>query len=128
MTEEIQRHFERAAECVEDARILFQNARFVATVARAYYAMFHAATAALLARDVRRSSHHALLSAFGLHLIKTGCMDRIFFENLREAFESRQQTDYEPIVDIDQQAAKDAMDRAVNFVDACRKSVDRARP
>ncbi|MBW7990280.1 MAG: HEPN domain-containing protein [Planctomycetes bacterium] len=47
MTEEAQLHFERAAECVEDSRILLDNERPAAAVARAYYAMFHAATAVL---------------------------------------------------------------------------------
>jgi uncharacterized protein (UPF0332 family) len=49
VNEEVQRHFERAAECVEDARVLLENNRLAAAVTRAYYAMFHAATAALLA-------------------------------------------------------------------------------
>lgn len=47
MTEEAQLHFIRAAECVEDSRVLLDNERPAAAVARAYYAMFHAATAVL---------------------------------------------------------------------------------
>jgi uncharacterized protein (UPF0332 family) len=60
VTEETQRHLVQAAECIEDARVLLDNDRFGAAVARAYYAMFHGATAALLAQDIRRSSHHGL--------------------------------------------------------------------
>lgn len=124
MNEEIQRHLVQAAECIEDARILLDNDRFAATVARAYYAMFHAATAALLVDDIRRRSHHGLLSVFGEHLVKTGRIDRRFFEHLREAFERRQQTDYEPLVDVDRQAAQESLDRAVAFIDACTKLTD----
>jgi len=120
VNEEIQRHFERAAECIEDAQILLRNNRLPATVARAYYAMFHAATAALLTRGIERSSHHALLAAFAERFVKTRQVDRKFFLYLREAFEQRQQSDYDPIVDIDRQTAQEILDHALEFVSACK--------
>ncbi|MGD8786485.1 MAG: HEPN domain-containing protein [Phycisphaerales bacterium] len=121
MTEEAQLHFERAAECVEDSRILLDNKRPAAAVARAYYAMFHAATAALAAKDIKRSSHRGVLSAFGQHLVKTGLINKKFHLYLREAFELRQQTDYDPIVDVKIKQAKEILKQAVDFVDACKK-------
>jgi uncharacterized protein (UPF0332 family) len=42
-------------------------------------------------------------------------------QSLREAFELRQQTDYEPIVDIDSRQARETLEQAVQFVDACKK-------
>ena len=63
MTEETQLHFERAAECVEDSQVLIDNSRPAAAVARAYYAMFHAATAILSAKGIQRKSHRGILSA-----------------------------------------------------------------
>jgi len=120
VSEEIQRHFERAADCIEDDQVLLENDRFAAAVTRAYYAMFHAATAALLAAGIERSSHHGLLSAFGEHFVKTQRVDRKFFLYLREAFEQRQQSDYDPLVDIDRQAVQEALDHAIDFVTVCR--------
>ena len=101
MTEEIQLRFEQAAECVEDAQVLLDHDRLAAAVTRAYYAMFHAATAVLLARGIKRSSHRGMLSAFGEHVVKPGAIDRTFFQHLRDAFERRQQSDYEPMIEID---------------------------
>jgi len=121
MNGEVQRHFEQAAECVEDARVLLENDRLAAAVTRIYYAMFHAATAALLAKGIRRSSHHALLAAFGQNFIKTGELDERLYRDLRAAFERRQQADYEAIVEIDRQATAQLLEQAVNFVDACRR-------
>ncbi len=123
MNEEIQRHFERAGECIEDARVLLDNNRLAAAVGRAYYAMFHAATAALLAQNIRRSSHHALLAAFGQYLAKTGELDERFYRHLRETFERRQQADYEAVVEIDHQRAAQILQRAGDFVDACRRLI-----
>lgn len=123
MSEEVERHFEQAAECVEDAHVLLDNNRLAAAVTRVYYAMFHAATAALLARGVRRSSHHALLAAFGQTFVKTGELDQRFYRDLRAAFQHRQQADYEAILEIDRQAADQLHEQAIDFVDACRRLV-----
>jgi uncharacterized protein (UPF0332 family) len=121
MTEESQLHFARAAECMEDAQILLDNERPAAAVARAYYAMFHAATAVLSFKGIKRSSHRGILSAFGEYLVKPGLIEKSLHLSLREAFELRQQTDYEPIVDIDSQQARETLEHAVEFVDACKK-------
>jgi uncharacterized protein (UPF0332 family) len=119
--EEVQQYFERAAECVEDGRILLENERFAAALNRAYYAMFHAATAALLSKDIKRRSHHGILSAFGETLVRTGRLDPEFFRSFREAFERRQQSDYGPTAEVDRETARKMLDQAVDFVDACRK-------
>ena len=121
MSEEVLRHFEQAAECLEDARVLLDNNRLAAAVTRVYYAMFHAATAVLLSRGVRRSSHQALLAAFGQTLIKTGELDQRFYRDLRAAFQRRQQADYEAILEIEHHAAVRLYEQAIDFVDACKR-------
>lgn len=124
MKESVQQHFERAADCFEDGRILLENGRFAASLNRAYYAMFHAATAALLSKDIKRSSHHGVLSAFGEAFVKAGHLNPEFFQFFREAFERRQQSDYEPVVDVDRETAQQMLDHALDFVDACRRAID----
>lgn len=123
MREGVQQHSERAAECFEDGRILLENGRFAASLNRAYYAMFHAATAVLLSKDIRRSSHHGVLSAFGETFVKTGLLEQDLFQFFREAFERRQQSDYEPVVDVDRETAQRMLDHALDFVAACRRAV-----
>jgi uncharacterized protein (UPF0332 family) len=83
--------------------------------------MFHAATAVLSVKGIKRSSHHGILSAFGEYLVKPGLIEKSLHQSLREAFELRQQTDYEPIVDIDSRQARETLEQAVQFVDACKK-------
>lgn len=108
MTEEMQHHFAQAAECIEDAQVLLDHDRL-------------AATAALLAEEIRRTSHHRLLSAFGECLVKTGRISRESFEYLREAFELRQQTDYEPLADVGRETARESLNHALYFIAACRE-------
>lgn len=121
MTEETQQHFRKAADCTEDSQILLDNDRPAAAVTRAYYAMFHAATAVLIARDIKRSSHRGILSAFGEYLVKPGLIKKSLHQSLLEAFELRQQTDYEPITNVDNRQAREILDKAIDFVDVCRK-------
>ena len=50
-------------------------------------------------------------------------MDRKLFLYLREAFEQRQQSDYDPIVDIDRKTTQDILDNALEFVAVCKSLV-----
>ncbi len=121
MNPETLAHLQNAEEALREAQVLFNNRLYRGALTRSYYAMFHAATAALLARGIQRRSHHALLAAFGQTFIKSGALDERLYRHLREAFERRQQTDYEAIVEVDRNATAQLIERAIDFVDACRR-------
>jgi uncharacterized protein (UPF0332 family) len=121
VNQEVQEHFEKAAECIEDAQLLFKSNRFAATVNRAYYAMFHAATAVLLTKNIRRSSHGGIISAFGEFFVATRMIDDVYHKYFREAFDLRQESDYEAHIETYKIEAQEMLNRAMNFVDACRK-------
>jgi uncharacterized protein (UPF0332 family) len=120
MNEEMRLQFERAQECVEDAQILVKECRLSGTAARAYYAMFHAATAALLKYDIKRGSHQGIIAAFGEHICRQNLLDKKFHKYLREAFDLRLESDYQPVVRIDIQLARETLNRAIEFVNACK--------
>lgn len=63
-------------------------------VGRAYYAMFHCATAALLAQGHVFSKHSAVIAAFGQYLIKSGELSADLHQVLRHAFDRRNLGDY----------------------------------
>jgi len=121
VNQEIQQRFEKAAECIEDAQLLLRSKRFAATVNRAYYAMFHSAAAVLLTKNVNRSSHSGIISAFGELFATTGVIDTVYHKYLREAFDLRQESDYEAGIEISEVEAEKMLNRAMDFVDACRK-------
>lgn len=58
---------------------------------RAYYAMFDAARAVLLAINPQEAprTHSGLIAAFGLNLVRTGLVDRDFGRALKRAEEVR---------------------------------------
>ena len=63
-------------------------------VSRAYYAMFYAAQALLLTRNVRRIKHSDIIAAFNERFIRGGELPRKLFLFLRDAFEDRAEGDY----------------------------------
>jgi uncharacterized protein (UPF0332 family) len=120
LKEESKLQFERADEAIEDAQILLREHRVGGTVARAYYAMFHAASAVLLQYDIKRGSHKGIIAAFGEHICKPSLLDIRFHRYLIEAFDLRLESDYQPVLKIDLPLAREILDNAVEFVNACK--------
>ena len=122
MNREVQQRFEKAAECIDDAEFLLESKRYASVVNRAYYAMFHAATAVLLTKDVIRGSHSGVISAFGQFFVATGIVHALHHQHLREAFDLRQESDYEAHVEVSEAEAGNMLHRAMDFVDVCRRA------
>lgn len=92
--EEVRSLLERARRSLRSAHNLLEDGDNDFAVARAYYAMFHAAKAALLVRDIKRSNHAGVISAFGQHLVKAGPFTPAHQKMLQAAFRDRIEGDY----------------------------------
>ena len=86
---------DKAKECLEDAELLEANGSYVSASNRAYYAIFHAIRAVLALEGVDRKKHSGVIAYFQQHYIKTGAFDRKYSAILQNAFEVRQESDYE---------------------------------
>jgi uncharacterized protein (UPF0332 family) len=73
-------------------------------VSRAYYAMFYAAQALLLTRDIRRSKHSGIIAAFNEQFVREGKVPHQLFISLRDAFDDRAEGDYGLVVISEEQA------------------------
>lgn len=78
--------------------------------------MFHAASAALLALGIPVDNHGALRTMFGLHLVKTGFVDKRFGRLLGRLKDERENGDYDIYSDFEPQDARAAIDDAAEFV------------
>lgn len=125
MTEEIHEHLLAAEDSLTDANILLQNDRFNATVNRAYYTMLHAATALLLHHNVERSSHQAVIAAFGQFLAKPGIIDTKYHRYLRETYDLRLAGDYNVYINIKPDEAELVASRAQDFLDQVKLLLDK---
>ncbi len=68
---------------------------YYGTVNRAYYAIFHAISALLLADGKEFQKHKAVISHFGRYYSKTGKAPAHFHRIFLDAYELRQKADYE---------------------------------
>ena len=121
MTDDVRLHLERADDCIADAELLLAASRVGAAVSRAYYTMFHAATAALLHRGITRHSHQGVIAAFGQVFAKPGHVDARLHRYFADAFDLRQESDYLPVVRLVDEKAQEVLGWAREFVAVCRQ-------
>jgi uncharacterized protein (UPF0332 family) len=112
----------RARRSATSAKLLFDAGDLNGACNRAYYAMFDAARAALLASKEPVKSeviktHSGLIAAFSLHLIKPGRIPMRYGKSLREMDQIRLIADYSD-EEIDRETALSAIEQANHFVEA----------
>ena len=112
----------RARRSATSAKLLFDAGDLNGACNRAYYAMFDAARAALLASNEPVKSeviktHSGLIAAFSLHLIKPGRIPMQYGKSLRQMDQIRLIADYSD-EEVDRDTALSAIEQANHFVDA----------
>ena len=116
--EEIRAHLRKADRRLKVAQTLHQQGEYEDAVSRAYYAIYHAAQAALLTEGLRADSHRGLTMLFGLHLVEKGKLPRKLAKYLRNVRDDREEGDYEVYSVIDKETSETALRETKEFVQA----------
>lgn len=111
-----QKELTRADKALQAAKMLLENHLYEDCVSRAYYAVLHAAKAALVVEGIEPQSHHAVRRMFGLHLVKTGKIEKDFARILTAEQEDRAIGDYNIHIEIEQDTAEKRVTDAEKFV------------
>jgi len=114
---EIASLIERASKYLHSARLLLDEGDYESSVSRTYYAMFYSTQALLLTKNLSSSSHKGLISLFGEHFVKAGILPRDMSKELGRGFEKRQLGDYEHVLVITKEEAKEMLDKGNEFVE-----------
>jgi uncharacterized protein (UPF0332 family) len=109
---------------LEAARSVIEIGFFDDASSRAYYAAFHATSAALASRGLFFSSHGQVLGAFNREFVKPGLSPAEAFQKIRRLFEHRQVGDYSATVFIDRGTAEQDVADAAWLVDECRRLIE----
>ena len=117
----------KAENALASAKLLSDAGDIDGACNRAYYAMFDAAKAVLLATvptiDPQiGKTHNGLISAFGLHMVKTGLVSVELGRALNRAQNIRQIADYTGDV-IEPEDVLALLQQASEFVQALKKQV-----
>jgi len=110
----------RADKALVAAKLLYEAGLADDAVSRAYYAMFHGASALLESKRIDVSSHRGVMSAVGQEWVRTGRMDRALIRKLQDAFRRRQDADYAALSDLDEEDARELIAWAEEFLQAVR--------
>ncbi|MBI4499211.1 MAG: nucleotidyltransferase domain-containing protein [Chloroflexi bacterium] len=119
----------QADEMLEQARLLLQHGHLRGVADRAYYAMFHAATAAV-SQEVPRlpRTHDGLKTLFSLHFVATGRVARDAGSDLDDALRLRLAATYNPRAALDADAVVTLVEKAAAFIAAVRQLLGMEEP
>jgi len=120
MKQEAADHLGRAESLLALAERVLSFGYPADSISRAYYAMFHSASAVLLEMGIARGSHHGLWAAFGEHVAAKGLMDAKYHRAGLRLLRARTDSDYKPKPKDTHADAQDAIRVAQDFVAACR--------
>lgn len=132
------------AEAKKLLQIEYQHTFYSATISHSYYAIFYAAKAILLAKNIKTEMpdvHKKTLDAFKEHLVDTGILDNKLLEAYKKLviraeellgifkIEKRKRGDftYSTIPQANKEPAEDSIKNAKFFVSNIRKVVDRMK-
>ena len=122
----------RAQECLGAANLCRENGYYADAISRAYYAIMHAAKAALGFRGVsvssRRSTHRAVMSQFGQHLVSPGYIETTWSDEIKQVYGERIRADYGVLENFEETDASYACDRANAFLNRVQTLVGGSLP
>ena len=112
---------EKSNEKLKAARVLLKEGFADDAISRAYYSMFHAASAVLFAEGITAESHSALKTMFGLHFVKTGKIDKKYGRWLNKLKDERENGDYDIFTSFEREDAKEDINEVEEFLSEMKR-------
>lgn len=119
--------FAQARECIEEVTFLIHNKKYKIAINRVYYGMFYALLALGLKYEFETSKHFQLLGWFNNTFIRTGKIDIEFGKMINKAYSIRQESDYEPFVNYEEQEVTELFRKMKVFIDAIETVVNKGK-
>lgn len=111
---------EMSNEHMKSAKALLDIGSYKDSIGRSYFAMFSAVRALLALEAVDFSKHSGVISYFQKEYIKTGKMEVKYSKSLSQAFQIRNNADYQVFFVVSKKDAEEQFERAEEFVDAVK--------
>ena len=110
-----------AKERLNSAKILLEAEQYKDSIGRSYYAIFTAVRAVLARDEVDFSKHAGVISYFQREYLKTGIFEKKFSKYLQEAFQIRNNCDYDDFYIVFKDDAVEQLARAEEFYQVVRQ-------
>jgi uncharacterized protein (UPF0332 family) len=106
----------RGCRTLRAAEVLVGGEFYADAVSRSYYAVLHAAKAALQVHDVAVETHRGARRLFGLHLVRSGEIEAEWAGYLAEGLDDRLAADYDAEISFSRGDADKECQRAREFL------------
>lgn len=103
---------EQAGRCIKSARILAADDDYKGAANRSYYAMFHCMRSVLVLEGADFSKHSGVLAYFRKQYIKTGIFSVELSDIIGEAFDIRNDSDYDDYYVISKKEVEEQIENA----------------
>lgn len=108
---------QRAAETLEEARLMQRAAHWNACANRLYYAAFYAVSALLAQGGYGSAKHSGIKAMFNQHYVKPGILAKENGRFYNRLFDLRQEGDYIDFVLLDEETIAPLVDETALFID-----------
>ncbi len=115
---------DKADESLHSAQSEPEAGRLTFAVNRLYYTMFYAASALFVSTNQSYGKHSAVRAALHRDFIKPGLIDKGIGRLYDESFNARQQGDYAPLVEFDQEVVGAQTSDVTRVLPQLRRLVD----
>lgn len=113
---QIRAEWRRAVKAQGAADLLLEEGFCEDAVSRAYYAVLHAAKAALLARNIIAESHSSVRRLFGKELVQQGLLEKEWALILAHEQDERVSADYDVELTFSREVAGQRVDESRRFL------------
>ena len=120
----VKAHMEKAARRLRVAGKLLEEGEHEDSISRSYYAMFHAAKAALAIMNVFPKTHEGLVSEFGKRFVLTGTFPKELGRALADAKAARETYEYSITAIVEKAEAESILGDARRFVAAINRFIE----
>lgn len=118
-------HLDKALERLKVAERLFSEGYYEDAVSRAYYAMYHAAKAALATVNVFPKTHEGVVAEFGRRFVLSGVFPKELGKSLADVKASRETYEYSVTAIVDRMEAEAILSDAKVFVNKVKEYLTR---
>jgi uncharacterized protein (UPF0332 family) len=115
--------FQRASDELKASEVLQNNGLYFKSVVSSYYAVYHAAKAALLLKGVAPQSHEGVERMFSLYYVKTKEIEVDISRIIGRLMKLRGEADYYPESVFSLKDSSEALEMAKTFIDNIHKIV-----
>lgn len=114
-----------AEERLYSSRLLLEAGQYKDSIGRSYYAIFSAVRAVLATDEVDFSKHAGVIAYFQREYIKNGIFDKKYSKYLQNAFQIRNNCDYDDFYIVSAEDARVQYGNAEEMLDVIRNYLRR---